>query len=236
MTGTTLTPRQQQILELIDRHTRERGYPPSVREIGEEVGLTSPSTVHSHLGTLQDKGYLKRDPSKPRAIEICFDPTSGAPVERGTVRHVPLVGDVAAGTDVLAHENVEESVPLPAEFTGDGAVNDHHLGRAAGGGGIAAQVEVFIQGGLHRRNNHREVLWLTPSHDGIDGQFFQSRLGVSGLHRSKRGCRVTAVAGQHLSHQRFRGRHHRQSVGPALFPAIILDGLEGIWNVEASGM
>ncbi|MEE3251993.1 MAG: transcriptional repressor LexA [Actinomycetota bacterium] len=120
MTGTTLTPRQQQILELIDRQTRERGYPPSVREIGEEVGLTSPSTVHSHLGTLQDKGYLKRDPSKPRAIEICFDPTSGAPIERGTVRHVPLVGDVAAGTDVLAHENVEESVPLPTEFTGDG--------------------------------------------------------------------------------------------------------------------
>ncbi len=120
MTDTTLTARQRQILELIDQHSRTHGYPPSVREIGEAVGLTSPSTVHSHLGTLQDKGYLKRDPSKPRAIEVRFDPVSGAPVERAPIRHVPLVGDVAAGTDVLAHENVEGSLPLPAEFTGDG--------------------------------------------------------------------------------------------------------------------
>ncbi len=119
-TSTGLTARQQQILEFIDSQTRERGFPPSVREIGEAVGLTSPSTVHSHLSTLQDRGFLRRDPSKPRAIEVCLDPTSGAAVERGAVRHVPLVGDVAAGTDVLAHENVEESLPLPAEFTGDG--------------------------------------------------------------------------------------------------------------------
>ena len=120
MTEKTLTPRQQQILTLIDSHTRNHGYPPSVREIGEEVGLTSPSTVHSHLQTLQEKGYLRRDPTKPRAIEVCFDPTSGAAVERGAVRHVPLVGDVAAGTDVLAHENIVESHPLPEEFTGNG--------------------------------------------------------------------------------------------------------------------
>ena len=86
MTEKTLTPRQQQILTLIDSHTRNHGYPPSVREIGEEVGLTSPSTVHSHLQTLQEKGYLRRDPTKPRAIEVCFDPTSGAAVERGAVR------------------------------------------------------------------------------------------------------------------------------------------------------
>ena len=120
MTEKTLTPRQQQILTLIDSHTRNHGYPPSVREIGEEVGLTSPSTVHSHLQTLQEKGYLRRDPTKPRAIEVCFDPPSGAAVERGAVRHVPLVGDVAAGTDVLAHENIVESLPLPEEFTGNG--------------------------------------------------------------------------------------------------------------------
>lgn len=120
MTDTTLTARQRQILELIDQHSRTHGYPPSVREIGEAVGLTSPSTVHSHLGTLQDKGYLKRDPSKPRAIEVCLDPQSGVAVERGAVRHVPLVGEVAAGTDVLAAQNITESLPLPAEFTGDG--------------------------------------------------------------------------------------------------------------------
>ena len=120
MTETGLSKRQQQILEFIDAETRQRGYPPSVREIGAAVGLTSPSTVHSHLTTLQDRGFLHRDPSKPRAIEVRFDPISGAPVERAPIRHVPLVGDVAAGANVLAHENVEESLPLPAEFTGDG--------------------------------------------------------------------------------------------------------------------
>jgi repressor LexA len=120
MTDHALTARQKQILECIDASMRDRGYPPSVREIGETVGLGSPSTVHSHLSTLQRLGFLRRDPSKPRAIEVRWDSTSGAAVERRPVRHVPLVGDVAAGTDVLAQENVEEVVPVPADLTGDG--------------------------------------------------------------------------------------------------------------------
>ena len=115
-----LTDRQRQILYFIDSHTREHGYPPSVREIGKAVGLTSPSTVHSHLATLEDRDYLRRDPSKPRAIEVRLDPSTGAAVDRGSVRHIPLVGDIAAGTGVLAVENVEESVPMPSEFTGSG--------------------------------------------------------------------------------------------------------------------
>src|SRR3954453_4313271 len=120
MAEVPLTARQREILEGIERHMRERGYPPSVREIGEDVGLTSPSTVHNHLASLQRLGGLRRDPSKPRAIEVRFDPSSAAPVERRPVRHVPLVGDVAAGTDVLAQENVEEVFPLPEDFTGTG--------------------------------------------------------------------------------------------------------------------
>jgi repressor LexA len=120
MTEQTLTDRQRQILEIIDESMRDRGYPPSVREIGEAVGLTSPSTVHSHLNTLSKLGFLRRDPTKPRAIEVRYDPNSGAVLERRPARHVPLVGDVAAGTDVLAQENVEEILPLPADFTGDG--------------------------------------------------------------------------------------------------------------------
>lgn len=115
-----LTPRQQQILEFVDASTRRRGYPPSVREIGEAVGLSSSSTVHAHLAALQDKGYLRRDPAKPRAIEVRFEPESGAVVDRRPVRHVPLVGDVAAGTGVLAAENIEETMPLPEDLTGDG--------------------------------------------------------------------------------------------------------------------
>ncbi len=115
-----LTTRQRQILDCIEASMRERGYPPSVREIGEVVGLTSPSTVHNHLATLQKRGYLRRDPSKPRAIEVRYDAMSGTAVDRGQVRHVPLVGDVAAGTDVLAAENITESMPVPEDLTGDG--------------------------------------------------------------------------------------------------------------------
>jgi repressor LexA len=118
--GARLTDRQRQVLEFIDTEVRRRGYPPSVREIGEAVGLSSPSTVHAHLGALQDKGYIHRDPTKPRALELTYEPTSGATVDRRPVRHVPLVGDVAAGTGVLAAENIEETLPVPEDFTGDG--------------------------------------------------------------------------------------------------------------------
>ncbi|NQY55513.1 MAG: transcriptional repressor LexA [Ilumatobacteraceae bacterium] len=115
-----ISRRQREILEYIESQIRERGYPPSVREIGDAVGLTSPSTVHTHLNTLQRLGYLRRDPAKPRAIEVRYDPNSGAMLERRPVRHVPLVGDVAAGTDVLAEENVEELLPVPVDFAGEG--------------------------------------------------------------------------------------------------------------------
>ena len=118
--GGVLTGKRRQILDFIATQLQSRGYPPSVREIGEAVGLTSSSTVHSHLATLQRHGYLRRDPTKPRAIEVYYDQSSGAAIERRPTQHVPLVGDVAAGTNVLAQENVEELLPLPADFTGDG--------------------------------------------------------------------------------------------------------------------
>jgi len=117
-----LTGKRQEILEYIGQSLRERGYPPSVREIGEAVGLTSSSTVHAHLALLQRVGYLRRDPTKPRAIEVRYDPSSKAPIAPRPVRNVPLVGDVAAGTGVLASENVEELLPLPEDFTGTGSL------------------------------------------------------------------------------------------------------------------
>lgn len=120
MTDSELTGKRREILDFIAAHQGEKGYPPSVREIGEAVGLTSSSTVHTHLQTLQRQGYLRRDPTKPRAIEVRYDAMSGAAIERRPTRHVPLVGDVAAGTDVLAQQNVEEVLPLPEDFTGDG--------------------------------------------------------------------------------------------------------------------
>ncbi|MHB8466285.1 MAG: transcriptional repressor LexA [Acidimicrobiales bacterium] len=120
MSDLPLTGKRLEILDFIDSAQRNRGYPPSVREICDAVGLTSTSTVHAHLSTLQKQGYLRRDPTKPRAIEVRYDASSGVMMERRPVRHIPLVGDVAAGTDVLAHENVEELYGLPEDFTGTG--------------------------------------------------------------------------------------------------------------------
>ena len=115
-----LGDRQRKILVYIEECMRERGYPPSVREIGEAVGLSSSATVHNHLATLQELGYLRRDPTKPRAIEMRFDSASGVTMDRRPTKYIPLVGEVAAGVNVLAQENVEELVPLPMDFTGDG--------------------------------------------------------------------------------------------------------------------
>jgi repressor LexA len=115
-----LSGKRQQILTYIAECQRDRGYPPSVREIGQAVGLASSATVHTHLAVLQREGYLVRDPSKPRAIQVRYDPESTMTLAPSAVHHVPLVGDVAAGTGVLAQENVEELLPMPEQFTGSG--------------------------------------------------------------------------------------------------------------------
>ena len=117
-----LTGKRQEILGFIADSLKERGYPPSVREIGEAVGLTSSSTVHAHLAVLQREGYLRRDPTKPRALEVRYDPSSKSAMAVSRVNHVPLVGEVAAGTGVFANENVEQLLPLPEDFTGTGSL------------------------------------------------------------------------------------------------------------------
>jgi repressor LexA len=114
----TLTARQREILDLIRTTVAKRGYPPSVREIGDAVGLSSPSTVHSHLTTLANEGFIRRDPSKPRAIEVIDDDGATA-ISRAAVRDVPLVGSIAAGSPILADEDIEEIYPLPTELVGN---------------------------------------------------------------------------------------------------------------------
>ena len=119
-----LTTRQQEILDLIRNTVAARGYPPSVREIGDAVGLSSPSTVHSHLSSLVEYGYLRRDPSKPRAIEV-VDPAESAgaaALPRAATRDVPLVGHVAAGSPILAEQHVDDVFPLPEALVGQGPV------------------------------------------------------------------------------------------------------------------
>ncbi len=117
-----LTDRQRQILNLITETVQNRGYPPSVREIGDSVGLSSPSTVHSHLTALERAGYLRRDPSKPRAIEVIDDGSAESPLHRAPTRDVPLVGRIAAGSPILAEEDIQEIYPLPTELVGNDPV------------------------------------------------------------------------------------------------------------------
>ncbi len=115
--GKDLNKRQKDILEFIQQNIQRKGYPPSVREIGGAVGLSSSSTVHGHLHQLEEKGYIRRDPTKPRAIEILM----GAFSLKTTVQ-VPLVGRITAGNPILAVENIEETYPLPMDFVGDNDV------------------------------------------------------------------------------------------------------------------
>ena len=108
-----ISKKQQEILDYIKTEILEKGYPPTVREICETVGLRSTSSVHSHLSTLEKNGYIRRDPTKPRAIEICDDSFQ---MVRTEMASLPVVGNVAAGQPILAQENIENYFPVPAEI------------------------------------------------------------------------------------------------------------------------
>jgi repressor LexA len=110
---TKLSKRQQMILDYIKEEVMNKGYPPSVREIAKAVGLASSSTVHGHLARLEDKGYIRRDPTKPRAIEI-LDLGEDASIHKEEARYVPVIGKVTAGLPITAVENIEEFLPIPA--------------------------------------------------------------------------------------------------------------------------
>ncbi|MDQ0337378.1 repressor LexA [Caldalkalibacillus uzonensis] len=116
----TLSKRQKLILDFIKKEVREKGYPPSVREIGEAVGLASSSTVHGHLSRLEKKGYIRRNPTKPRAIEVLDDDMRTQPQpESISTTYVPVIGKVTAGQPITAVENIEEYFPLPDKFATD---------------------------------------------------------------------------------------------------------------------
>jgi repressor LexA len=117
-----VSERQQQVLDYIRDTVNQRGYPPSVREIGEAVGLSSPSTVHSHLSALVEAGVLRRDPTKPRAIVVVDEATPTTAYRSDRLRDVPLLGRIAAGTPILAAEDVEEVLPLPVDLVGNDPV------------------------------------------------------------------------------------------------------------------
>ena len=117
-----LTERQRAILEVIHAHVDAHGYPPSVREIGDAVGLRSTSSVHAQLESLEAKGYLRRDPTKPRALELGRDPETSLELRPASARNVPLVGEIAAGGPILAEERVDAVYPLPKDLVGEGSL------------------------------------------------------------------------------------------------------------------
>lgn len=108
-----ISAKQQEILEYIKKVTLSRGYPPAVREICQAVSLKSTASVHSHLSVLEERGYIRRDPSKPRAIEIIDDDFD---LTRREISNIPVVGNVAAGEPILAEENIRDYFPLPADM------------------------------------------------------------------------------------------------------------------------
>jgi repressor LexA len=120
--GDVLTGRQQEIWDFLVDYVDRQGYPPTVREIGEHVGLASPSTVHAHLANLERAGYLKRDPTKPRALELlAHRRREAAPAQRAELQQLPLLGQIAAGGPLLAEEQVEDYLAMPDELTRGGA-------------------------------------------------------------------------------------------------------------------
>ena len=112
-----LTGRQQEIWDFLVDYVDQHGYPPTVREIGEAVGLASPSTVHAHLANLERAGLLKRDPTKPRAVELVGRERREAPA--GALEKLPLVGQIAAGGPLLAEQNIEDQLAVPETLRGD---------------------------------------------------------------------------------------------------------------------
>lgn len=114
-----VTDRQRQVLDFIKSEIRRQGFPPTVRDICEAVGLSSSSTVHAHLSALEAKGLIRRDPSKPRALEVLDRDIPPMPAAAGNVVELPVIGAVAAGTPILATENIETTIPLPTEVVRD---------------------------------------------------------------------------------------------------------------------
>jgi len=205
-----LTPRQQRVLEVIRESIEGRGYPPSMREIGERVGLTSSSSVAHQLRTLEEKGFLKRDPNRPRAMQV-FSPAEVTETGTGdaavnpmpAATYVPMVGRIAAGGPILAEERIEDVYPLPKSLVGDGTLfllevvgdsmidaaicsGDHVVVRqqptAENGEIVAAMIDGEATVKTFQRKGGK--VWLLPHNDAYEP--------IDGTHATILG-KVTAV-------------------------------------------
>jgi repressor LexA len=163
-----LTKRQKEIFDFIRRYASKHGYPPTVREIGKAVGLGSPSTVHAHLANLEKIGLLKRDPTKPRAIEVLIEKAKRT-VGRGGL---PIVGEVAAGEPILAEENIEEYLDVPAAIGGeDGDFILRVKGDSMKDAGILAGDYVVVQSADDAKNG--EIVVALVGEEATVKRFFR---------------------------------------------------------------
>ena len=156
-----ITQKQLEILEYIKQEILDRGYPPAVREICEAVDLKSTSSVHAHLSTLEKNGYIRRDPTKPRAIEICDD---NFQMVRTEMASLPVIGTVAAGQPILAEENIESYFPVPAEILPQG---ESFILKVKGDSminvGIYSGDQIFVQSCNTARNGDTVVALIDDS-------------------------------------------------------------------------
>lgn len=162
MASGKITSKQNEILQFIKERILEKGYPPAVREICEAVNLKSTSSVHSHLETLEKNGYIRRDPTKPRAIEICDDSFQ---MVRTEMVNIPVIGNVAAGQPILAEENIESYFPVPAEMIPNGEPS--YVLKVRGDSMINAGIlngdQIFVQSCSNARNGDMVVALLDDS-------------------------------------------------------------------------
>lgn len=170
---TKMSKRQQAILEYIKNEVRKKGYPPSVREIAEAVGLASSSTVHGHLSRLESKGYIRRDPTKPRAIEILDEENS---ISKDEALYVPIIGKVTAGIPITAVENIEEYIPVPKSTAGP---DDNLFGLVIDG---ESMIEAGIYDGdmvIVKQQNTAEngeiVVAMTEENEATVKRFFKEK-------------------------------------------------------------
>ncbi|WLR52540.1 transcriptional repressor LexA [Bacillus tianshenii] len=170
-----ISKRQQEILDYIKQEVQNKGYPPSVREIGQAVGLASSSTVHGHLARLEKKGLIRRDPTKPRAIEILEDEFAER-IPRSETVNVPIIGKVTAGNPISAIENIEEYVPLPERFvpTDDDVFILTVVGESMIEAGIYDGDLVIVRKQQHA-NNGEIVVAMTEEDEATVKRFFKEK-------------------------------------------------------------
>lgn len=161
MSNGKITAKQQEILEYIKNEILKKGYPPAVREICEAVHLKSTSSVHSHLESLEKNGYIRRDPTKPRAIEICDDSFQ---MVRTEMVSLPVIGQVAAGQPILAEENIESYFPIPAEYIPGGESYILHVkGDSMINAGILSGDQIMVQSCSTAKNGDIVVAMIDDS-------------------------------------------------------------------------